>query len=465
MQLTSPLFLFLFLPLSVVLLLPVPPRHRAAALAVISMLWYVLANRDNPAGLLHMLLLLLFSYVLSLRRGRYGRVRCAVATLVPLLTLLATRILAEQGALPYAFPAGLTFPTLGAVSLALDRARGEAEPPRSVLDLFGYLLFFPTLTLGPIIRWRDYHGLTAHMEITAEKLSRGAQLYMLGFVKRLAIAAPILFSADRILSRAGGGLSFGIAVFLLLLSVFWFYFLVTGTSDMARGTALLFGISLPRETGRLRPCSRPSRFLFAPLLSLWRYLLDYVGTPLLRRLGGRRGRVLAAVLLWALTVLFFSTRPVVFLFATPFLALTVLAALRGRELPVPRRRLPRVAMGALSCLLTLLCGALFSFALLAEDPLLLARISGAGEATHLSYYILGTVPISGYLPLGTAAAVVLLPFSRYAALLQRRLGPRAGTALTLCRTVLLFAAFVLTAIYFMPQFPAYADRGLLRLIL
>ena len=163
MQLTGPVFLFLLLPLSLLICRFVPPTRRRLVLSLLSIGWYALVNASNPVGLLHIALLLavmlLLVYLPAPRSALVGKLRTTLGVLLPILSLLAARLLAEYGSTWYVYPIGLAFITLSAVSLSVDLARGDTVRPKNPLDVIGYLLFVPTLVAGPIIRSK--HFLTA----------------------------------------------------------------------------------------------------------------------------------------------------------------------------------------------------------------------------------------------------------------------------------------------------------------
>ena len=71
MQLTGPLFLYLFLPLSLLLLPFCPARYRKAALSLLSVLWYVLANIGSPLGLLQVAAVILLITLLAIWVGPF----------------------------------------------------------------------------------------------------------------------------------------------------------------------------------------------------------------------------------------------------------------------------------------------------------------------------------------------------------------------------------------------------------
>ena len=118
MQLTGPVYLLVFLPLSVLAALPFK-RQRALVLALLSILWYGLANFENPFGIIHIFTLTLA--VLLLARLPHRHVGTVIGITLTLGSLIAARCVAEYTTLAYTYPQGLTLPTISTVSYLCDR--------------------------------------------------------------------------------------------------------------------------------------------------------------------------------------------------------------------------------------------------------------------------------------------------------------------------------------------------------
>jgi len=377
---------------------------------------------------------------------------------------LAARILAESGIEGYTYPMGLTFVTLSAVSMTVDCYRDLTPAPRPTLSA-AYALFFPALSFGPIVKYRDFGRMLQCAEPSFPAFSKGVKLYMLGFCKRIAVAAVLMRIIQDILGIAGNSIPLAFGLLLLLLSFLLIAFFLSGTSDMARGIAAMYGISLPHTQGELLWCASPTRYLDALLLSLGSFIREYVTTPLQRVLPGRGGRMLAAALTFLLTVVFFSIRPAMLLIALPFLLFSLYAANRGRTHINPRSRVAR----ALFPLLVMLMGSLFSLALLLDSPTDIFYLFGSLKLTGSSYtfyYLMATVAGLRYISVLLICLLFLLPLRHFLPYLYRcRMSSRMRGAWDAATMLLLFAAFVLTLVYFLPQFPHYADKLFLNLFI
>ncbi len=272
MQLTSSVFLFFFLPLSLPPILFLPKAYRRLSLSFLSVLWYVLANSNHLLGILHILglvaLAILFAYLPTPHSIRMAKFRAVFLITVAILSFLSARIAVEYVDSNYPYPTGLLLVTLGIVSYAMDYARGDVIRPRNPLELIGYFLFFPTLAVGPVVRCKQYFDLSENLSFHAPLFTEGIRLYMLGYVKRLAVSAVLLRTLQNLLYLSGSFFSPAILIFLLVCSFFFFYFYISSAADMARGVCALYGIQPPRDRGYVLTAPTPDRMLYGTMLSL-----------------------------------------------------------------------------------------------------------------------------------------------------------------------------------------------------
>lgn len=457
MQLTGPVFLLIFLPLS---LFPVFlfRRRRALVLALLSVLWYLLAFWRSPLACLHIFLLV--ALVILLSRLPQKRLAAWCGFGIAVAGWAAARILAEYTDLGYTYPAGLTLVSLAAISLLFDRAAGRVRGA-TVMESCSYLLFYPALMLGPVLRFSDYLALCDSAEPCLARFSHGIRVYMGGYIKRIAIAAPLLRTLEEIFFYDVMQIPVQMLLLALPIAFFLFYFFLTGSTSMARGVALMYGMELEKDHSALFSSVLPPAFAGSMFFSLDTYLCTYVKDPITKKLSGRTGRVLAALAIFLSAVFFFRLRVSMLLFALPLLAFLLVEACRGRPIREPRS-LPARSLWALA---SLVCLSVFALGLVLPEPMsLFALLRGdASSDAYAFYYIYGTLSGANYLPLTLAASVAFVPLSHLYNVLQERLRGRGALTFRITEAVLLFAGFCFALLYFMPQFPVYADKAFSRL--
>ena len=142
-------------------------------------------------------------------------------------------------------PLGLSIFALHATSYLMDVYRGAAAPHRSPLHATIYLLFFPLLIAGPIVRYRDLDKQLSHRIVGMAAFAYGVRRFVIGLGKTLLIANTLAVPADVIFMLPATQLGtahawVGVTCFTLQV-----YFVLSGYADMAIGIGRMLGFRLP----------------------------------------------------------------------------------------------------------------------------------------------------------------------------------------------------------------------------
>ena len=459
MQISSPLFLFLFLPLSLPILPLCKKKHRKTVMSLISIAFLLLANWGDPWAFLPIgAILALICTLVCLPAEIFSRLRLLLGVSVPLAILVAARLAAEYFPEHHTYPTGLALVTLGAISICIDRYRADAMERETPLSVIGYLLFFPTVTLGPVLRYKQYLYLTEHAEPKLENFSAGAMLYLKGYLKRIAVCTILFASLESILSVLQHDALLPLSVFLLalLLSFLALYFTVSGITDMSRGLMSLYGYTPPRGQGRFFLTPSSHRMLGSLLCSLDAFLDDYLATPLKRLFPGKWGKMLAAILVCACTALFYRTTPSTLIVALPLLISAVALAQGSRYLHRPHKAVLRIPFAFFSSFLL----SLFALAMMLDEPLILFDlIVGVFQKSDplALYHALLSFTYLNHLLVLLIFLLVYAPLSLYLPRLIAKCPLRVQNALQYTGAILALVAFLLALIFLLPQFPQYAE--------
>ncbi len=184
---------------------------------------------------------------------------------------------------PYLIPLGISFFTFQAISYVADIYRGYLKPePR--LEAFAlYMAFFPTILAGPIERAKTLlKQLHTPVSLSYENLRAGMQLILWGAFKKVVLADRMKVFMDQVYADPQS--TPGILVyFALVFSVFHLFCDFSAYSDIAVGSARIFGIQLTKNFDD-RVYASPSRTIFWQgwHRSLTGWLRDYVFLPLSR---------------------------------------------------------------------------------------------------------------------------------------------------------------------------------------
>lgn len=192
--------------------------------------------------------------------------------------------------LSIALPVGISFFAFQGMSYVIDVFRGSIVPRRNLVDIALFKAFFPQLVAGPIERATHFlPQIEADRALTPDRLMQGLMLMMWGFFKKLVIADNVSVIASKIFMLENPGFPLlwaGVLAFCIQI-----YADFSGYTDIARGTAKLFGFDLMMNFRHPYLATSPVDFWRRWHISLSTWLRDYVYIPL----GGNRGnRVFAA---------------------------------------------------------------------------------------------------------------------------------------------------------------------------
>src|SRR5205823_12349724 len=85
-------------------------------------------------------------------------------------------------------PIGISFYTFEAISYTIDVYRGRIQAERNLAHLMLFILFFPHLIAGPIVRGRDFlPQVKRRKHWSWGRLNLGLQFFVMGMFKKLAI--------------------------------------------------------------------------------------------------------------------------------------------------------------------------------------------------------------------------------------------------------------------------------------
>ena len=186
-----------------------------------------------------------------------------------------------------ALPLGISFFTFHKISYKVDVYRRDCAAKSSPVDLALYLLFFPQLIAGPIVRFKEMaHDLVARVE-SAALFQAGIRRFAIGLSKKMLIANPLGQVVGRIFYDHGtqpGALPPETAWLGILCYTGQIYFDFSGYSDMAIGMARMFGFVFPENFDHPYISRSVTEFWQRWHMSLSRWFRDYVYIPL----GGNR---------------------------------------------------------------------------------------------------------------------------------------------------------------------------------
>jgi len=190
---------------------------------------------------------------------------------------------AEALHLSIILPIGISFYTFQTLSYTIDIYRKQLKPTKDILSFAVFVAFFPQLVAGPIERAKNLlPQLLNTRKFDKNQFISGIDLIIWGLLKKIVIADNVGFYVNTIFNLESpstlliivGVIGFGVQI----LADFSAY------TDIARGSALLFGITLMKNFDKPYLARNPAEFWKRWHISLSTWVRDYIYIPL----GGSR---------------------------------------------------------------------------------------------------------------------------------------------------------------------------------
>ncbi len=188
-------------------------------------------------------------------------------------------------------PVGISFYTFQTLSYTIDVYHRKCAPTRDVFAFFAFVSFFPQLVAGPIERAKDLLPQFLHRRRFDLELAKdGTRQILWGLTKKILIADNLAASVDTIFANYESLSSLELLIGALLFS-FQIYGDFSGYSDIALGTARLFGFELRKNFDTPYFSRNISEFWRRWHISLSSWFRDYLWIPLGGNVGSTFTRI------------------------------------------------------------------------------------------------------------------------------------------------------------------------------
>ena len=253
------------------------------------------ATFKAPQLIFALMFVTVVSYVCGNRLGKTTEVKrrkyiFLLGSAVCVLLLIGIKLLPIVTTLPgynlpsayanYLLSIGISYFSFQAISYLADVYLEIQEPEPHI----GYhalaLAFFPKLLQGPIERSGDLlPQLKKPYWFDYDTMRTGLTLFTWGLFKKLVIADRLALYADQVFNHVHdyAGLPLIIGAYVYALQI---YFDFSGYTDMARGTARIFGINLTENFNNPYLATSVADFWRRWHISFSRWILDYIFKPL-----------------------------------------------------------------------------------------------------------------------------------------------------------------------------------------
>lgn len=179
-------------------------------------------------------------------------------------------------------PIGISFYTFESLTYVIDVYRGVHKPLKNVWHYQTYILLFPKLIAGPIVRYHDIADQITDREknYTAEIKLSGFLIFCLGLAKKTILANTLGMQADAVFKLPAEQIDTAAAWTGALAYTFQIYFDFSGYSDMAIGLGKIMGFKLPENFNNPYISGSVTEFWRRWHITLGTWMRNYLYIPL-----------------------------------------------------------------------------------------------------------------------------------------------------------------------------------------
>ncbi|RME19944.1 MAG: MBOAT family protein, partial [Bacteroidetes bacterium] len=181
-------------------------------------------------------------------------------------------------------PIGISFYTFESITYMVDVYRGIHPPLKNFWQYQTYILLFPKLIAGPIVRYHEIADQIVNRVESYDKKIHGLVLFCVGLAKKVILANTIGRQADEVFAMSLENIDTMAAWVGALSYTFQIYFDFSGYSDMAIGLCKIMGFDIPENFNNPYISQSVTEFWRRWHITLGKWMKNYLYIPL----GGNR---------------------------------------------------------------------------------------------------------------------------------------------------------------------------------
>ena len=198
-----------------------------------------------------------------------------------------------------ALPIGISFYTFQILSYVIDVYNGKVKVQKNLLKLATYVMLFPQLIAGPIVRYETVEEELSSRECNFEKFAYGVRRFIIGLAKKVLIANMLGELCTKFTAtNEKSVLFYWIFAIGYMLQI---YFDFSAYSDMAIGLGRIFGFHFLENFDYPYISKSITEFWRRWHISLSSWFRDYVYIPLGGNRNGVKKQIRNILVVWALT--------------------------------------------------------------------------------------------------------------------------------------------------------------------
>lgn len=177
-------------------------------------------------------------------------------------------------------PIGISFYTFQTLTYSVDVYRGVHKPLEKLSDYVLYIIMFPQLIAGPIVRYNSIADQIVTRNETNSDRILGFYRFSIGLAKKVLIANVMGAKADEIMALDFYTIDSTIAWIGIMAYTFQIYFDFSGYSDMAIGIGRMIGFKFPENFDNPYTSKSITEFWRRWHMTLGAWMKNYLYIPL-----------------------------------------------------------------------------------------------------------------------------------------------------------------------------------------
>ena len=314
----SLMFLFVFLPSVLLIYYVCPKKFRNLVLFVSSLVFYAWGE---PVYIVIMIFSTVFDYFNGLLIEKYRQKGQLKKTKIVLINSIIINLAilfffkytdffinninlllsSNIQTLDLALPIGISFYTFQTMSYTIDVYRGEVKAQKNIISFGAFVVLFPQLVAGPIVRYKTIATQLDERKESQEQFANGVHRFIIGLGKKVLLANNIGLVWEQISSYNIETLSTATAWIGAIAFSFQIYFDFSGYSDMAIGLGKMFGFNFLENFNYPYISKSITEFWRRWHISLGTWFKEYVYFPLGGNRGGKAKQIRNIFIVWGLT--------------------------------------------------------------------------------------------------------------------------------------------------------------------
>ncbi len=198
-------------------------------------------------------------------------------------------------------PLGISFYTFQTMSYTIDVYLKKVEPEDNIIDFGAFVVLFPQLIAGPIVKYSDVAKELKSRRLTPDGLTEGVRLFIMGLGSKVLIANNVGALWTDVEGMALSAISTPMAWLGALAFSLQIYFDFSGYSLMAIGLGRMLGFNFPQNFNYPYTAVSITDFWRRWHMTLSSWFREYVYIPLGGNRAGTAKTIRNMLIVWAAT--------------------------------------------------------------------------------------------------------------------------------------------------------------------